>query len=67
MMLSGGNAGVARNYGGNEPDRWLGEPASYTNAPGILYLENNEVGQPVLQRGSGVISMYAEYVTLPSQ
>jgi hypothetical protein len=67
MMSSGGTAGVARNYGGTEPNQWYGEPASYANGPpGILYLENNEVGQPVLQRGTGAVSMYAEYVTVPN-
>jgi hypothetical protein len=65
MMLTGGTAGVVRNYAGNEPFSWMGEPTPYANgAPGPLYEMDCLCGQPVLQVGTGMLSIYGEYQTV---
>ena len=62
MIMTSGTAGVVRNYATSEPNLWLGAPTPYANGPpSVLYQGANAPGQPVLQTGTGRVSVFGNY------
>ena len=62
MIETSGTAGVVRAYATNEPNLWLGAPTPYASGPpSALYQEGNAPGQPLLQTGTGRVSVFGNY------